>query len=30
VQTHTISIFTKLGVDNRRDAAALAARHGLA
>ena len=30
VQTHTISIFTKLGVDNRRDAAALAVRHGLA
>jgi predicted ATPase/DNA-binding CsgD family transcriptional regulator len=30
VQTHTISIFTKLGVDNRRDAAALAARHELA
>jgi non-specific serine/threonine protein kinase len=30
IQTHTISIFTKLGVDNRRDAAALAVRHGLA
>jgi predicted ATPase/DNA-binding CsgD family transcriptional regulator len=30
VQTHTISIFSKLGVDNRRDAAALAVRHGLA
>jgi predicted ATPase/DNA-binding CsgD family transcriptional regulator/uncharacterized protein HemY len=30
VQSHTISIFTKLGVDNRRDAAALAVRHGLA
>jgi predicted ATPase/class 3 adenylate cyclase/DNA-binding CsgD family transcriptional regulator len=30
IQTHTITIFTKLGVDNRRDAAALAARHGLA
>jgi non-specific serine/threonine protein kinase len=29
VQTHTISIFAKLGVDNRRDAAALAVRHGL-
>jgi predicted ATPase/DNA-binding CsgD family transcriptional regulator len=30
VQTHTISIFNKLGVDNRRDAAVLAVRHGLA
>jgi DNA-binding NarL/FixJ family response regulator len=30
VQTHTINIFAKLGVDNRRDAAALAVRHGLA
>jgi predicted ATPase/DNA-binding CsgD family transcriptional regulator len=30
VQTHTISIFTKLGVDNRRDAAAVAVRRGLA
>jgi DNA-binding NarL/FixJ family response regulator len=30
VQSHTISIFSKLGVDNRRDAAALAVRHGLA
>jgi non-specific serine/threonine protein kinase len=29
VQTHTINIFTKLGVANRRDAAALAVRHGL-
>ena len=29
VQSHTISIFTKLGVDNRRDAAALAVRQGL-
>lgn len=29
VQSHTISIFSKLGAENRRDAAALAVRHGL-
>ena len=29
IQTHTISIFAKLGVENRREAAALAVRHGL-
>lgn len=30
IQTHTIHIFGKLGVENRRDAAALAVKHGLA
>jgi DNA-binding CsgD family transcriptional regulator len=30
VTTHVTSIFNKLGVNSRRDAAALAARHGLA
>jgi DNA-binding CsgD family transcriptional regulator len=30
VQSHTVSIFGKLGVADRREAAALAAKHGLA
>ena len=29
VTTHVVAIFNKLGVSNRRDAAAIAARHGL-
>ena len=30
VSWHLMNVFTKLGVDSRRDAAAVAVRHGLA